>query len=246
MGRRGFTLIESLVVLAVLAIIAAIAAPSLLGRRPTVHFDNALDRTRSALTMARARAMETRAPVSVYASWTSDSAPVRLFMTGPDAEDHHASTRRGEQPVDPMSLHALPDDEPDGWKRVLIDLPPGVRLVREEELEELAAAAAASRDSNLDTLVLPTPEPALPTTDQRLRLGVFLPDGSAAASAPGALISQEGQVARIRISGATGVASIERLGLLSSLDIEALEEAEAGEPEDDADVDATDPPGGDD
>ncbi|MCA9310789.1 MAG: prepilin-type N-terminal cleavage/methylation domain-containing protein, partial [Phycisphaerales bacterium] len=233
------TLIEMMVVMAVLAIIAAIATPALLGRRDAVHFDNALDRTRSAFTLARARAMEDGVPVRVCC--TTSPGPVRLFMTGrhrADPGEHARHSPAVPAPDAPLALHALPEDiEDEGWMRTLIMLPPGIRLLSTAELE-LAAEASAPGDEPSD-FPFPGASDTPSAEDEQRVIVVFLPDGSAIADDPGALLSAEGQVGRIRISGPTGVTSIERAGRLTSLTLETdLDDADGdiARPDEAADV----------
>ncbi len=205
--RRGFTLVETLVVVALLAVIAALATPALLGRGPQVRFATADDQLRSALTMARARAMEDGRPVTVYAEERDGTVRITMTMSSDDDADQRETDfdwSDSEEGFGSIMAEPVSDETA---TRLLTFLPRGVRLVTSEqfelELEDLTFAFDG------DTVPLTADDDYGP--DERgdpLLVTVFLPDGSAPRSPALMLISERGAAARLQISASTGITRI--------------------------------------
>jgi type II secretion system protein H len=106
--RRGFTLVEVILVCAVLVLVATLAYPTLRGMYPSFKVNGAADSVRAAWANARARAIEDGRP---YRFAIEDQGS--HYRVAPDRDDYWGGSR--------------PDNDPDGPGMILENsLPSGV------------------------------------------------------------------------------------------------------------------------
>jgi prepilin-type N-terminal cleavage/methylation domain-containing protein len=143
--RRGYTLLELLVVMAILILFATLVLPSLNsffgGNRPKA----AADQVRGELAAARAWAMDEGVPyrVAVSADGTKIRRAPEAEFDQPAVESGSASARRAEQTFEKVVAEVLADDgttplkaEAGGWVTVAIVMPDGTCRDDREESDE--------------------------------------------------------------------------------------------------------------
>ncbi len=118
-ARRGFTLVEMLLVLALILLVAAIAVPSLDAWFQSYRVQEAADDLQTALIKARTRAMEEGRPYRFEWGVLNE----RFYRLAPDDAVHWAELQ--DSPV-PPSLSGF--DDPPGLT-IETELPEGVRFV---------------------------------------------------------------------------------------------------------------------
>jgi len=149
--RKGYTLLEVLLVAAVLIVFASLAIPSLKGIQGSYRLTGGVDSVRSAWAQARARAIEEGRPYRFAVE--QDGSHYRI---APDRPDYWSGSG--------------PGDDPDGKGFVLEQsLPGGVRFTVNGDL---ASAPPPDEVSDKDD----KPGPSL---DAYTGAAVFLPDGTA-------------------------------------------------------------------
>jgi prepilin-type N-terminal cleavage/methylation domain-containing protein len=134
-ARRGYTILELLVVLALLVILGAAILPSISGIAGNVRQKAASDLVRARMADARAKAIETNQPYRVALS--DDGTRIRV---GPDGADYATTppdrpvgyqSKVTEDAIEKASAHVLldPNDPPPehdgGWTTVATFLPDG-------------------------------------------------------------------------------------------------------------------------
>ncbi|MBX3363711.1 MAG: prepilin-type N-terminal cleavage/methylation domain-containing protein [Phycisphaeraceae bacterium] len=234
MVRRGFTILELLIVLGLLGAIAAIVLPAVGGRTAAYSFDEAVRQVRSAVGACRADARRTGKPVELLAAWQEDG---RVMLVGLVVQ-----SERDEEPLDVALFGGLTlegvSSGMSGDQSMLLagrryaTLPRTTSIRLREDLAEIADMYA-----ELDEAFVPEPTPARRGRDVRrpVSLGIFMPDGSFLAGEAVEVVGSDGRAGRLRVHPWTGGATIEMRRL----------DAAAGE-EDDArfDIDLTEPFGG--
>jgi len=135
-ARRGYTILELLVVLALLVILGAAILPSISGITGNVRQKAASDLVRARMAEARAKAMETNQPYRV--SLSDDGSRIRVAPDDPQYATTPADRPAGyqskvtEDAIEKASAHVLidPNDPPperdaSGWTTVATFLPDG-------------------------------------------------------------------------------------------------------------------------
>ena len=118
--RRGYTLLEVMIVCAILAVVATLTYPSLRGMYPYFKLQGGADAVRAAWAHARSRAIEEGRP---YRFSLDDRGT--HFRVAPDREDYWAGGSR-------------PEGDPDGHGLILEQaLPAGVRMAANGEAPSL-------------------------------------------------------------------------------------------------------------
>ena len=135
-ARRGFTLLEILVVLALFLILGTIVIPSISGVYGNTRQKVAADVLRARLSDARALAMETGVPYRIAIS--GDNTKIRVAPDGLEFASMSASTQASaqakaiettlekataEREIDPDEPPAAADS--DGWQTIATFLPDG-------------------------------------------------------------------------------------------------------------------------
>jgi len=149
--RKGYTLLEVLLVAAVMVVFAALAVPSLKSMHGSYKMTGSVDAVRSAWAQARARAIEEGRPYRFAVEQDGS-----YYRVAPDRPDYWSGSGPGE--------------DPQGKGFVLEQsLPGGVRFNVNGDL----ASAAPPDDPS------PKDEKPAPSADSYTVAAVFLPDGTA-------------------------------------------------------------------
>lgn len=211
-GRRGFTLVELLLVLALLVVVAALAAPGLSGPWSGQRLRDAAGTVRNEVAQARLAALRSGVPHGVWlepgGGWlrvaplddtAGDAAPaLGEFLGGPSAgaaAPAHDETLRGPE------RHC---------RRAAAALPEGLVFA---SLEQQAFTADRDQLALPATAVGPGPLEERPLGELAL---VWQPDGSAAGDA------------HLRVSGPRGRSLVVHVrGLTGGLSLGGIEVAEA-------------------
>jgi hypothetical protein len=181
---RGFTLLEIILALTFVVAAGALALPimrSALGER---RFESAAEVALMQLLIARTEAQARAVPIEVVYRAEPPRIEARSFAGGPDAG---AS-------ADEPALGALLDA---GW--AFRPLPRNVRIER-----ELPAIGDAADDA------APGAPPDLERVG-RLRLAVYLPDGSALVADPAYVVDDDGRTGRLSVDAWTGLPRFARI-----------------------------------
>ena len=194
-------------VIAVLAIIASIAIPTLLGRRDESTFRTSMERVRGAMTMARAKAMESGEALAVSAV-TDDRGVVRFVIPAPDrdedAEPDDAPPTEGADADDPLAAIMSTTEA----RRILLDLPTPLRIVDESFMQSTIESLTLGSDPMFDASDVGVDDPF---EEDSIVVAVFMPDGGAIPGPGAYLYGDERRVARIDVSRWTGRVTLERV-----------------------------------
>ena len=211
MRRGAFTLFEVLVAIALLIAVASLAAPALARRMGAALFDESSRQLEGALALCRAEALREGRPVALVAQPARDGLRLLARPIGDD---------------DPFDGLATASGSGDGWSGMpgegfgsagggpavarefpVFVLPSGVRVSAERPVPPEAIGwgleGAESRPG-----VAPMDAGFEDEEDTPLTIAVFLPDGGALETAPFWLIGPEGRSVEVRISAATGKATL--------------------------------------
>ena len=179
--RRGFTLLEIILVMAIIVILAALTYPSLESLYGYYHLQGAADALRSSWSEARTRAMEEGRAYRFSVVYGKGN-----FRVAPDSADYWA----GDTPA-PADTNNPP--------LVLSEaLPKPIRFYR-------AGSPPEETDANS---ALPTDSVGM---NQWSTLAVFLPDGTARDDAETTLAEPGTRPLVVRLRGLTGGVSVRRL-----------------------------------
>lgn len=134
--RRGFTLIEVLLVMAVLVLLAAVILPSVSTLRGDSRPQAAVDAIRTELAAARARATTENRPYRLAIDSAGNRlrrAPDGLDFSDAAATDHpDAASTAVDFEFDRVTAELLSDPStstsPDGWQTIAVVLPGGTCL----------------------------------------------------------------------------------------------------------------------
>jgi prepilin-type N-terminal cleavage/methylation domain-containing protein len=134
--RRGYTVLELMVVLALLVILGAAIIPSIAGISGNVRQKAGADLVRARLADARAKAMEDARAYRV--ALTDDGTRIRVapdgldYATTPPDDPPSYQSKVTEDPIDKASAHilvdsedAVPERDAAGWSTVATFLPDG-------------------------------------------------------------------------------------------------------------------------
>ena len=178
--RRGYTLLELLLVLTILVILAAVAYPSIDGMFRHERLQAAADSVRAAMVQARAHAMEEARPYRFAVI-----PGRRNFRVAPDSPDYWSG---GETPTptDPNNLPLVLEDK----------LPRGVPFALGEAGTAAPPESGASGDNDQAD-----PSAYVP-------VAIFLPDGSASEDKVIALQVNGGLGMTIRLRALTGSVTV--------------------------------------
>jgi prepilin-type N-terminal cleavage/methylation domain-containing protein len=179
--RRGFTLLELILVMTILVILAAISFPSIESMYGYYRLQGAADALRSSWADARTRAMEEGRPYRF-----SVVMGMGNYRVAPDSADYWA----GDPPA-PADANNPPLVQSDA-------LPKGIRFRRADSPSE-----AGSSDT-----VLPADSVG---SNQWTSLAVFLPDGTARDDVAVVLEAGGARPLMVRLRGLTGGVSVRPL-----------------------------------
>ncbi len=211
MRRGAFTLFEVLVAIALLIAAASLAAPALARRMGAALFDESTRQLEGAIALCRAEALREGRPIALIAQPARDG----LRLLGRPIGD--------EEPVEGV-VDASGTGE--GWfvspgesagsvwgsavsqgEIPVFVLPAGVRVSAERPVPtEAIGLGVASAGAGVGLSRMDGGFEA--EADVPLTIAVFLPDGGALETAPFWLIGPEGRSVEVRISAATGKATL--------------------------------------
>ncbi|HRQ72320.1 MAG TPA: hypothetical protein PLU35_04745 [Phycisphaerales bacterium] len=211
MRRGAFTLFEVLVAIALLIAAASLAAPALARRMGAALFDESSRQLEGALALCRAEALREGRPVALVAQPARDG--LRL-LARPLGEDDPVGGLAGASGsgagwfVSPGEGGASSGGGPGVPREFpVFVLPSGVRVSAERPVPaEAIGLGAAGAGSEFGVSPMDSGEAAY--ADGPLTIAVFLPDGGALETAPFWLIGPEGRSVEVRISAATGRATL--------------------------------------
>ena len=213
MNRRGLTLLELLLAIGLLLAMAALVFPTVLKGFGERAFESSAEVVRNQLLLARAHAQAAGQPVEVTYNSPPSRTEARLFragLRGIEQREYRRAARSAENDLsDPPSfsdeksnLEAL---IPEGWASRLLatgvwiaDRPPS----RANGFDEGEFAAVEGDRQPADGLSEPR---------RRIRLAVFLPDGSALLGEPAWIGDADGRLGKLQVNPWTGLPSFQRL-----------------------------------
>ncbi len=256
---RGLTIIEVLIVIAMLIAMASLVMPNIVGRFERRSFESTMEQISSALLMARAHAQMTGRPVEVlYEPGDREAIEPRephltarhLDLRDPDVieslrNEAQAAVSNGPAVMDDGSVDdAMPGllespGEPTQDDRAIYEswanhaLPRGVRVQSSAPESLEAIASDAPLDDLLGADMRDEPRSREPV-DRRVRLAVFLPDGSLLAGQVGWLVDGDGRIARIEVNRWSGLATVEWIQTASQAQAEIDRQEQADEVDRDA------------
>lgn len=218
MGRRAFTLMEVLIVLALLLALASVVVPVAVTQARAGHVADAGLQLEAALAMARADAQRQSAPVRVLAR-TLRSGEVEVFAEtialGVPERETDAPTW-GEAAPERRTRDGVTSERP----VATLTLPKGV--VVSDRRDEPADTRAGGGGSGVPRGGDPGPMQASASADSQgvpredstegsadgarsaLLLAVFLPDGEVVGPGPRFLLDGRGGLAEIRVDSLSG------------------------------------------
>jgi prepilin-type N-terminal cleavage/methylation domain-containing protein len=172
MGRRGFTLLEILLVLAVAAIMASLAIPAVWGRMDGAQLRAAATQVESAVLSVRSSAQREGRALALYAAQDGERVRLRREEFDPTPDDAAGG-----------SSVAARDRQGAAGVKWLGILPAGVHVTTPvaaaDDTDEIARLVAGDSGERGGRSARATPAAAEP-----IRLVVALPDGSMIAPAP--------------------------------------------------------------
>lgn len=195
MRRGAFTILEVIIVVAIVAAISAVVLPALASRVVEGRTGHAIRAVEAAVVMARVEAVERGEMVALVAERIGDE-----WVLFAEPFDPHGASEE----------HSGPFEPPPEARTELIGFA-GVRLsggLPEVGSEESPSAEiVGTQDPMLDSELAPEamPEP------ERLRIGLFFPDGGCRSPEPVYLLSAGGARHVLRVRPLTGKADVRRL-----------------------------------
>lgn len=220
MTRRGFTLLELMVVLAILLALASVAVPALLTSSRASRLPEAQGQIEAAMMMARADAQRQATPVRLMVRERAGSAgemelvaeAVELSAAEPREESAEGATTGGPAKVSPErsgSVYALPSGVS------VREFVPGSHeeiAGREHTSVPSVAAHSAPSGASADRASGAASETSI---RDGVVLAVFLPDGEAVRPGPRYLVDRAGRVLELVVepmSGRVTVRPVNRAG----------------------------------
>ena len=213
MNRRGLTLLELLLTIGLLLAMAALALPTVLKGFGERAFESSSEVARHQLLLGRAHAQAAGQPVEVTYYSPPSRIEARLFRAGLRGFDQRQYRRAARSADDGLNDELLFGDEksdpealiPEGWASRhlangvwITDRPPS----RASGFDEGELAAVEGDRQPRDGLSEPR---------RRIRLAVFLPDGSALLGEPAWIGDADGRLGKIQVNPWTGLPSFQRL-----------------------------------
>lgn len=194
--RRGFTLLETMIVVLIVTAISAMFLPALASRAASGRVGQATQALESGAALAAAEAMERGVIVAFVAEdwegewvlWAEEAEPERLAELLAPVGD------LPPLPPEESQLHRVEVASFEGVE-MTGRLPP----VEVSGVEVLGAEVPADGRGEF-----PEQEPLLPGEHERLVLGIFFPDGSCRAGPTVYLVSDDGRRRVVRFSPLTG------------------------------------------
>lgn len=213
MNRRSLTLLELLLAIGLLLAMAALVFPTVVKGFGERAFESSAEIARNQLLLARAHAQAAGQPVEVTYYSPPSRVEARLFRAGlRDIEQGQYRQAVGSAD-DGLNDELLFGDEesdpealiPEGWASRhladgvwITDRPPG----RASGFDEGEIAAVEGDRQPPDGLSEPP---------RRIRLAVFLPDGSALLGEPAWIGDADGRLGKLQVNPWTGLPSFQRL-----------------------------------
>ncbi|MCZ6493597.1 MAG: hypothetical protein O6933_05900 [Planctomycetota bacterium] len=213
MNRRGLTLLELLLAIGLLLAMAALALPTVLKGFGERAFESSAEVARNQLLLGRAHAQAAGQPVEVTYYSPPSRIEARLFragLRGIEQGQPQAARSADDGLSDPPSFSDEEESDPEplipeGWASRLLangvwitDRPPG----RGPRFDEGGLAAVEGDRQPRDGLSEPR---------RRIRLAVFLPDGSALLGEPAWIGDADGRLGKLQVNPWTGLPSFQRL-----------------------------------
>lgn len=239
MTRRGFTLLEVLISLALLLAIAALCLPSLRTTLQERRFEAAADQALHHLLLARVHAQSTGVPVEVTYLADPPRLEATLFEPGQRAmdEDELTPVRPDDSAEEPTELFLLEDEIdpanriPESWAHQAL---PEDLIILDEKPDPPGMIVDPSDLWVPEQWAEPIGPDAGPPEPVRIRVAVYLPDGSALLGKPVWLTDSVRRLGRLAVNPWTGLPSFERDEDWASAatvepDVEAQEEESADE-----------------
>ncbi len=213
MNRRSLTLLELLLAIGLLLAMAALVFPTVLKGFGERAFESSAEVARNQLLLARAHAQAAGQPVEVTYYSPPSRVEARLFQAGlrgiEQGQYPQAARSADDGLSDPPSFGDEESDPevliPEGWASRLLangvwitDRPPGLAAGFDEG--ELAAVEGDRQ-----------PRDDLSDARRRIRLAVFLPDGSALLGEPAWIGDADGRLGKLQVNPWTGLPSFQRM-----------------------------------
>lgn len=200
MDRRGFSVIELLVVLGVLVAVGAVVTADLAGRTADARLAEASRRVESAFVLARAEAQRAGRAMNLLARAEGRTARLVLAAFDADGESIDGSGDGGR---------AAPRATPPPSERLLVVLPAGVLVTS----GEASSAGGAGLDAASGRPTEPRPgddagAASVAGASEPVRLAVMLPDGTCRAEPSCRLVGPGPRRAGVTVSRWTGRARV--------------------------------------
>lgn len=222
MTRRGFTLLELMIVIALLLAVTSMAAPSLVGILRGSALDGAAAQVESVAVLVRADAQQRSRAVRLEARSRADGSIgiySRAFTsadswTGDSAGDfsYQVQTQNDDPTAGDLSDAAW--DSPDEERgRLRLVLPRTVTIERsppgasDDVLPLEAAGFSSDAPAMLDDALWGREFSGL-EEEVDITLAVFLPDGGAVSGSPVYLVAGRGRCVEVRINRWTGSVAV--------------------------------------
>ncbi len=186
MPRRGFSILELLIVVGVIVALGAVVSASLFGLAAGARFDEAVRRVEAAFVLARADAQREGRALAIVA----DSGPEGVELVLERFEPDSAMAAKPAGPAggpESRRLVLLP-----GGVRVTDHLPPAPGTAASPAVPDAEAGADRAEGGR-----------------ESVRVCVMLPDGGAWASRPMYLVGPGERAAKIGVNRWTGTARVE-------------------------------------
>ncbi len=212
MRRGAFTLFEVLVAIALLIAAASLAAPALARRMGAALFDESTRQLEGAIALYRAEALREGRAIALIAQPARDGLRLLGRPIGDDEEPVEgvvdaSGTVEGWFVSPGESAGSVWGSAVSQGEIPVFVLPSGVRVSAERPVPtEAIGLGVASAGAGVGLSRLDGGFEA--EADVPLTIAVFLPDGGALETAPFWLIGPEGRSVEVRISAATGKATL--------------------------------------
>lgn len=208
MRKRGFTLMELLVVLGIVLALASVVVPVAVTWSRASHLESAGSQLEATLIMARADAQRHSSPVRVLARMTP-SGEVELVSESVSLTDE-SSVFQDDGAVAPTSASGAPSKDQgessvDASKVSSVSMLPKGVSVSQSLPSDSPAASGESEASD-------SSQRSERREGDWMLLAVFLPDGEVVRPGPRYLVDGQGKAAQVCVESWSGRVSVKQLG----------------------------------